>query len=188
MDELLIINAFKNAGIALLVVSSEGFIIACNRAANQMFGHGDGGLSGRHVSELLSIASSEELNAYVAPPATENVIRGMTGRDKNGRPVVLSVHITVSTDPTYGTLHILNLRDIADELEVSRHANDELMLSNNAVQGARIGVFEYFPISNTVNTSVLSDGCELVSVCQQWQSVRPPEDRATPRERRRGSA
>jgi hypothetical protein len=35
---------------------------------------------------------------------------------------------------------------------------------------------------------VLSDGCELVSVCQHWQSVRPPEDRATLRERRHDSA
>ena len=33
---------------------------------------------------------------------------------------------------------------------------------------------------------VLSDECELVSVFQPWQSVRPPEGCATRRERRRG--
>ncbi len=42
-------------------------------------------------------------------------------------------------------------------------------------------------ISPSCARRVVSDECELVSVSEQWQSVRPQEGRATQRERRRGS-
>ena len=73
-------------------------------------------------------------------------------------------------------------RDTSGELDAERSAMDELRRANNAITGARIGVFEYDPISENIVVSdmwreVLElEPSESVDVQEEWRSRVHPDD------------
>lgn len=182
MNDQHIRNAFDHAGVAILLINPQGEIAVCNPAANLLFGYESDGLLRHHVSDVLPIASPEDLNALVVPPARDIVVRGMKSLGKSGDPMQLAVHITPWTDSEHQLQHTLVLRDITAELEAESLAREKLTLSNNAVVGARIGVFEYDPTTDTVIVSdiwrelIELDPWETGNLQLEWRGRVNPED------------
>lgn len=77
------------------------------------------------------------------------------------------------------------LTELAQDFDV--HPNQIKQWRDYLLEGAT-GVFGEAARAEAEPTLVVSDQCELVSVSQPWQCIRPQKGRATRRERRRGSA
>ncbi len=186
MNDSPIIYAFKNMQVPLMIVGSEGQISHCNGATGDLFGYGSEELTGRPVSDVLPIETLAELNAFIEPPAIDAIVKGMIGRSKSGSPVVLGVHITAWTDREQGLQHALVLRDISAELAADQITKKELKLAHNAIKGARIGVFEYDTITDTMTVSEIwrdllglasSDNVDVAweSGAEGWADRLPPQ-------------
>ena len=182
MDDTPVIQAFKQMQVPLMIVDAESRILHCNQATGRLFGYGVEELMQRDVSDVLHVASSTELNAFITPPAVDAMVKGMIGRSKSGKPVVLAVHITAWTDSERGLQHALVLRDVADEMEADRLARERLKLATSAMRGARLGAFEYNPVSNAVMVSDVwreimeLDPSENIDVQQHWRARVHPDD------------
>ncbi|MFP7675594.1 PAS domain S-box protein [Marivita sp. S0852] len=153
MDDSPIIDAFKLMQVPLMVVGPDGGILHCNRATDRMFGYDGDTLIGRPIFDILPVRSISELNTFIKPPAIDAIVKDMIGRNRDGDPIPLAVQITAWENAENGLQHALALRDITDELEAKQLARDELQRANNAIKGARIGVFEYNPLTDTTLVS-----------------------------------
>ncbi len=177
-----IIDAFKHMQVPLMIVGPDGMIVHCNRATNSLFGYGDDGLMGRLVFNVLPIASVAKLNALITPPAMDAVIKGMIGQKRGGNAIPLEIHVTAWSDGERGLLHALVLRDISEELVSDQLSKDELERANSAIKGARIGVFEYNPVADTVIVSDIwrelleLDDSDGIDVQQAWRARVHPDD------------
>ncbi|MDA3858221.1 MAG: PAS domain-containing sensor histidine kinase [Roseovarius sp.] len=184
MGDTAIINAFKHMQVPLMIIGPDGRILHCNRATNRLFGYSADELVGRPAFDVLPIRSVPELNAFIAPPAIDAIIKGMIGRSQRGEPVPLAVHMTAWSDAEHGLQHALVLRDITDEIDAARLAKDEMKRANNAIKGAHIGVFEYNPITDTLIVSDIwrelmeLDGPDFdaIDVQQEWRTRVHPDD------------
>jgi PAS domain S-box-containing protein len=182
MDDLPIINAFKHMQIPLMIIGQTGEILHCNSACHRLFGHDSDDLVGRPVSELLSGASLAELSAQIKPPAIDAIIRNIVGHSKTGTLIPLVIQLTAWADAEQGVQHALALRDASNEVEGAGETKDELKRVNNAVKGARIGVFEYNPVADTVIVSdIWRELMELaptdaVDVQVEWRGRVHPDD------------
>jgi PAS domain S-box-containing protein len=182
MDDSPIIHAFKHMQVPLMIVGPDGAILHCNSATHRLFGYDGDDLMGRPVIDVLSVASVEELNAHIEPPAIDVIIKDMGGRKKSGDPIPLAIHMTAWNDAVRGLQHALVLRDVTEEMEAARLARDELARANNAIKGARIGVFEYNPSADTVIVSDIwrdlleLDPSDTVDVQVEWRGRVHPDD------------
>lgn len=182
MDDSPIIDAFKNMQVPLMVIGPNGEILHCNRAAGRMFGYGGDTLIGRSVFDVLPVTSVAELNAFIEPPAIDAIVKGMIGQKRDGEPVSLAVQITAWKTAEGDLQHGLALRDITEELEAKQSAKDELQRANNAIRGARIGVFEYNPVADTVIVSGIwreileLEESDTIDVQKAWRERVHPDD------------
>jgi PAS domain S-box-containing protein len=185
MDDSPIIYAFKHMHVPLMIVGPDGAILHCNGATHRLFGYDCDDLIGRAVFEVLSVASVEELNAFIEPPAIDAIIKDMTGRKRSGDPIPLAVQLTAWNDAVRGLQHALVLRDVTDEIEAGRFAKAELARVNNVIKGARIGIFEYNPMADTVIVSDIwrdlleLDPSDTVDVQVEWRGRVHPNDLET---------
>lgn len=184
MDDSSIINAFRHMQVPLMIVGPDGAIQYCNDATHRLFGYDGDDLMGRPASLVLPVASVAELNAHIEAPAIDAIIKDMVGTKKNGSPIPLAVHMTASNDAIGGLQHALVLRDITDEMDAACLAKNELTRANSAIKGARIGVFEYNPLTDTVIVSdIWRELLELeptdeVDVQVEWRERVHPDDLA----------
>lgn len=175
MDDTPIINAFKHMQVSLMIVGPDGSILHCNRATNRLFGYGGDDLMGRPVFDVLPVTSVAELHAFIEAPAIDAIVKGMIGRTLGGDPIPLAVQMTVWSDAEYGLQHALILRDITDEIDAARLVKDERKRTDNAISGARIGIFEYDSVADTVIVSDIwrelleLDGSDAIDVQQEWR-------------------
>lgn len=182
MDDTPIIHAFKQMQVPLMIVGPDGAILHCNHATDRLFGYRDSDLMGRPVFQVLPVASVSELNAFIEAPAMDAIVKGMIGRSRTGNPVPLAVHMTAWSDVERGLQHALVLRDVTEEMKQDRQSKDELKRANNAIRGARIGVFEYDPDANTVIVSEIwrelleLDPSDTTDVQEEWRGRVHPED------------
>lgn len=162
MDDTIIVSAFEKLQIPLMIVGPDGKISRCNSATDHLFGFAPGHLLGRSVFDILPVTSLAELNAYITPPAIDVTVKGMIGRKKGDDPIALGAYITAWTDAERGQQHALVLRDITDELDVERLTRQELERTNNAIEGAHIGTFDYNALTDTL---IISDiGKKLLEI------------------------
>lgn len=182
MDYTPIIHAFKKMQVPLMIVGPDGGILHCNDAANRLFGYGGDDLQGRPVFDVLPVASVAELNAFIEASAVDAIFKGMIGRTRGGQPIPLAVQMTVWSDVDHGLQHALILRDITDEIDEAILRKDERKRTESAIKGARIGIFEYNTVTDTV---IVSDiWCELleldesdaIDVQQEWRTRVHPDD------------
>lgn len=165
-----------------MIVGSDGTIHHCNEASNQLFGYSGDALMGRPVFDVLPVRSVSELNAYIKPPADNVIIKGMIGRLNSGHTVPLGIQLTAWTDAERGLQHAMVLRDMTDEVHAKELAKDDLSLANSAINSARIGVFEFNPVTDAVKVS--SIWCKLMGLDQsdpidfreQWMGRIHPDD------------
>ena len=182
LDDSPIINAFKRIQVALMIVGPTGRILHCNPAADSLFGYDSGKLMGRPVFDVLSVTSVAELSAYIEPPAIDAIIKGIAGRTANGQKILLGAQMTVWTEDENGLQHALVLRDIADEVSAERRSRSELERANNAIVGAKIGVFDYVRKTESVNVSDLwrellgVDSVDSDDLKREWLSKVHPDD------------
>ena len=143
MNDLSILHAFKHMPVALMIVGPDGEILRCNAAASDLFGFRRNELIGRSAFNILPLASTAELNAFIVPQKIDTVIKGIKGRKKDGTLVTLGIQMTAWNEAKSGLHHTLVLRDIGVELTAEQNAKAALTRANNALIGARIGIFEY---------------------------------------------
>ena len=155
MNDASILQAFRHMNVPVMIVRPDGAIMHGNPAAHLLFGYDPDDLIGRPVFHVLKIVSMADLDARIKPPAIDAVIKNVIGHKKGGALLPLAVQITAWTNAEQGQQHALILRDVTNEIETTRLKRDELTRANNAINGARIGVFEYNPVTDTVIVSDL---------------------------------
>ncbi len=153
IEDTPIIYAFKNMHVPLMIVGPDGIITQCNEASDRLFAYDGDSLKGQSVFDILPFKSVAELNALMKPPAINAVIKGMIGRNRKGKQILLAANVTVWTDAEHGLQHALALTDIGEDYLLSRASTNELQRANNAIKGARIGVFEFNAVDNSVIVS-----------------------------------
>jgi PAS domain S-box-containing protein len=153
MDDALVIDAFEHIQVPLIIIGPDGVVARCNAAANRMFGYDDSDMTGGSVFDTLPFRSVAELNALIQPPAVDTIVKGVTGRKRNGETILLAMNLTAWTDAERGPLHALALTDIGEDYLLNRASKDELERANSAIRGARIGIFEYNPVDDSVIVS-----------------------------------
>lgn len=178
-DDTQIIQALKHMRMPLMIVGADGIIAQSNEANNQLFAHDN--LIGQSVLDVLDIESVAALTALVEPPAVDAVIKGMTGRTRTGTALLLSVNLTIWHDAERGLQHALALTDIDPEDIANRVSNEALERANCAVNGARIGIFEYNPLNDSVVVSDLwreltNLDAPLSEIQAEWRARVHPDD------------
>ncbi len=181
MDDRQIIHAFKHMQVPLMIIGPDGAITQCNEAGNRLFGYIGDGLIGRSAFDVLPVKSVAELHALIVPPAISAIIKGMIGRNRKGEPIHLGVNLTVWRDAERGCQYALALTDIGEDYLLSRASKDELHRANNAIKGARIGVFEYDAMDNSVIVSdIWREVTEIdvadAEVLTAWRARVHPDD------------
>lgn len=182
MANTLITDAFNHMQVPLMIVGADGRILRYNVATSDLFGYGSDDMMGVSLFDLLPLKSIGELNALIEPPAVETAIKGMIGRKRDGQPVLLAIQLTVWMDGDRGRQHALALRDITDEDVAYRASKDELKRANSAINGARIGVFEYNPVTENVIVSDIwrelfeINETETADIQEAWRARVHPED------------
>ncbi len=184
MDDSNIIRAFKQMQVPLMIVGPKGEIVHYNAAASRLFGYDADELTERAVFDVLPVTSVSELRTHVEPPDVDAVISGMRGRKKNGDQFPLLVHLSFWSDPEQGYQYALMLRDITEEAEATRSAEDEMIRADSALRGARIGVFEYNPLADTIIVNGIwralmeLEDDDPVDVQIEWRKRVHPDDLA----------
>ncbi|UTH48825.1 PAS domain S-box protein [Loktanella salsilacus] len=163
-----------------MTIDVHGGISHSNAAADKLFGY-DESLMGLAVSELLDVQSLEALDSFIHPPEVDANIKLMMGKTKSGGEVPLSIHLTSWTDEG-GLQYAMILRNLTELMIAERASSVELQRANIAINSARIGVFEYFPIEGRVVVSEmwrelmeLSKG-DPVDTQVEWRSRVHPDD------------
>ncbi|WP_108485115.1 PAS domain-containing sensor histidine kinase [Oceaniglobus ichthyenteri] len=159
MEKSPIIDAFKRMQVPLMIVGADGRILECNQATEHLFAYPHGQLVGRATREILPDASLEWLQAQIVPPAIDTVIKGMTGRTRDGDTMLLAANVTAWTDSERGLQHALVLRDITLDASAEKLARNQMKRTNDAIIGAGIAVFEYNRVTDTI------------IVCDQWRAI-----------------
>lgn len=165
-----------------MIVGADGRILNCNPACHHLFGHAPDTLIDMSVFDVLPVSSVAELHAHIRPPAIDGAVSGISGRKRDGTPVPLGIQITAWTEETDGLQLALVLRDLTHAADADRRTRDELTRANNAIRGARIGVFEYHPLTRTVIVSdIWRELLELVpedtvDVQLEWRPRVHPDD------------
>lgn len=188
MNDLSILHAFKHMSVALMIVGPEGEILRCNAAASDLFGFTENELIGRSALNILPLASTAELNAFIVPPRIDTVIKGMKGCKKDGTLITLGIQMTAWHESESGLHHALVLRDISAELTAEQNAKAALTRADNALIGARIGIFEYSLPDRKIVMSDMSralleiDTLVERDILQTWAVRVHPDDHDVARE------
>jgi PAS domain S-box-containing protein len=184
MDDRLMANAIGAAGLAILILDDSDRIIDSNPPADRMLGCVADNLVGIPVSAFLPLEPGRHTGPGSIDGNTQRAVHEITGRDKANRPLHLVVEVVRWADTDGRALSTVLMRDIADERELSRIMQKNLILSDNAIRGANIGVFEYNPLSRSVTVSdIWRQMLELapdenVDLQQEWRSRVHPDDLA----------
>ncbi|WP_108482033.1 PAS domain-containing sensor histidine kinase [Oceaniglobus ichthyenteri] len=185
MADTSITDAFKHMQVPLMILGSEGEIRHCNCATEELFGYKPESLTGRPITDILMVSSMSDIVELVDQPTVDTFAKVLTGRTKQGDQVPLAVRLTTWTDAERGEQHALILRDVSSDLASARQMQDELQRANNAIKGARIGIFEYNPIDQTVVVSdIWRDLLEIeksdtTDVQEAWRSRVHPDELTT---------
>ncbi|MCZ4353547.1 PAS domain S-box protein [Roseovarius aestuarii] len=185
MGESLIIDAFMHMQVPLMIVGPDGVIHHCNQASSRLFGYEDNTLNYLSVFDVLSVKTMSELSAYIEPPAYSAVITDLPGINQSGTPIPLLIQLTAWTDTNGDRQHALAMRDIAEDVKAARLSREELKRAHNAINGARIGVFEYdcetgkLSVSDMWRELMELDGSETQPLMEEWRSRVHPHDAET---------
>lgn len=182
MDKTILEKALSAAGFAVLVLDEADLIIEISQPADRLFGFVPSDLIGKPVSDFLPLDPIVTQALDQAPITPPGVVAEVTMRDKENRELAVAVYAVRWTDPEGKTLTTLFIRDAALEKQVTRSKHNQLVQSDNAIRGARIGVFEYDPVADTVSVSDIwrhmleISPKEQLDVQQEWRSRVHPDD------------
>lgn len=188
MNDLSILHAFKHMPVALMIVGPDGGIIRCNAAASDLLGFTGNELIGHSAFNILPLSSIAELNAFIVPPRIDTVIKGIKGCKKDGTLITLGIQMTAWNEAKTGLHHALVLRDISAELTAEQNARAALTRANNALIGARIGIFEYSLPDGKIVLSDMSralleiDAPVEKDILEMWGARVHPDDQEVARE------
>lgn len=182
MDNTILEKALGVAGFAVLVLDDKDRVIDISLPAARLFGVDQRDLIGKPVSDFLPLdpATVGALDQTATQPP--GVVAEITARTKDNRELVVAVNAVRWIGPDGRRLTTLFVRDAALEKQAARRKHSQLVQSDNAIRGARIGVFEYDPATDSVSVSdiwrcmleILPD--EQMDVQQEWRSRVHPDD------------
>ncbi len=175
-----VLQAFRHIRVPVITVDAAGQISHANAAADELFDYPDT-LIGLMVCDILDVPSVAVLHGYIHPPKIDANIKLMMGKTKSGGEVPLSVYLTSWTDEG-GLQHAMILRNLTEAMRAKTATSVELKRANIAINAARIGVFEYFPLEGRVVVSgmwrklmELEKGVD-VDTQKEWRSRVHPDD------------
>lgn len=178
MNDRLIIDAFKNMPVPLMIVGPAGEIRHSNQANDRLFGYDKGSLSGLPLSDVLPDVSCESMNARAQPAAAVSKT-DIVGRSRHGVVLRLRPMMTAWTTAEHGLQYALLLQSVDANVQAEWLARER---ARNAIEGARIAVFEYNRHTDTVTIcDIWRELLELKSsedtnVREVWRSRVHPED------------
>jgi len=180
MSNAPVLQAFRHVRVPVITVDAAGQISNTNAAADELFGYHET-LIGRVVCDILDVPSVAALHSYIHPPEIDANIKLMMGKTKSGGEVPLSIHLTSWTDEG-GLQHAMILRNLTEVMRAEKATSVELKRANIAINAARIGVFEYFPLEDRAVVSgmwrklmELEKGVD-VDTQKEWRSRVHPDD------------
>lgn len=184
MNDLLLVEALRNAGVATMILDGAGKILFSSLMADRLLGYAPRALEGREVEDILCFSALAKLGRGDDVPEGQTRLHGVRARDVAGKALDLQVEVTAWKDPAGQTCHTLILHNAAAERSLALRLEEELSLSKNALRGACIGVFEYRPLTDEVIVSdmwrdllELAPG-ETTDVQVEWRSRVHPDDLA----------
>lgn len=182
MEKTILEKALNAAGFAVLVLDEADRVIDISEPAARLYGFDPGDLIGKPVSSFLPLDPTMARALDQMPVKPPGVVAEVTTRDKDNRELALAVNTVRWTDPDGRNLTTLFIRDAALEKQIARSKHNQLVQSDNAIRGARIGVFEYDLVTDSVSVSdiwrsMLEIGPdEQLDVQQEWRSRVHPDD------------
>lgn len=189
MNEPMLKDTRPKDGFAVIVLDPKGRIESANLVAARLFLYPEdedgAALEGLIVEDILPHVTLKDLLRHVGPDQRSAVLGAVPGRGFDGEKIELTVQVTPWTDPA-GRLRVtLILRTTAAPSLTATELERELALSNAAVRGAGIGVFEYRPGTDSVTVSeiwrelVEIPADDPVDVQVEWRRRVHPDDLAT---------
>jgi len=182
MSDTLIEKALDAAGFAVLVLDEIDQIVEVSSPAARLLGFDPVELRGEPVSAFLPMASIKPLVLDTMAHGVPGAVIDIVARNRSGQEIPVAVSAVAWKEPDGKCFTTVFIRNFAEEKEVARLAQNQLVLSDNAIRGANIGVFEYDPIADTVTVSdiwrqMLELGVnEIVDVQHEWQCRVHPDD------------
>jgi PAS domain S-box-containing protein len=182
MDNTTLEKALSVAGFAVLLLDEADRILDISPQAARHFGFEPDDLIGKPVSDFLPLGQVMAQALDQLPVKPPGVMAEVTTRDKEDRELAFAVNAVRWTEPDGRILTTLFIRDAALEKQVARGKHNRLVQSDHAIRGARIGVFEFDPVSDAVSVSeiwrhMLEIGPdEKLDVQQEWRSRVHPDD------------
>ncbi|MCB1388119.1 MAG: PAS domain S-box protein [Rhodobacteraceae bacterium] len=137
----------------MVILGPDGRIEDCSVILAPQLGGCVEQIIGQPITEFIPGMTVDRLLELIEPGTRDAVTRGIAGRTLQGGSLDLALLVSPSVGADGRALCSVVVRDISHEVKTERLLQDELMLSDHAVRGARIGVFEYFPDSDLVTVS-----------------------------------
>lgn len=141
------------ASVPVIRSGPDGRIALSNAAANTLFGYDLCTAPGLSIDDLFPDVSVPDLAARIVPPATTIALDAATARRHDGRLLVVRMQVSAWTDARDGTHHTVVMEDPRATAVDGGPGRIEMELDSNAVEAARIGVFSYRPIEDSVEVS-----------------------------------
>jgi PAS domain S-box-containing protein len=184
MSKTILEKALIAAGFAALVLDETECIVDISQPAADLLGFDGAELIGRPVADFLQMDPVKTLILSQTPITPLHQMVEITLRDRAGRALPVAVNALRWSDTDGRTLTTLFIRDVAAERERARITQNQMVLSDNAIRGAGIGVFEYDPKADTIVVSdiwrrmleIAPD--EQLDIQKEWHDRVHPDDLA----------
>jgi PAS domain S-box-containing protein len=171
-----------SSGLSVFILDEDDRVIECSPAAGQILCFSQEEILGRAVTDLLpqlqigTVLEHQLRSEVPGSPVSITVTNG------DSRELSLAINALRWTDSAGKRLTTLLFRDLTQERDLARMAHNRLVQSDNAIQGANIGVFEYDLNTLTVKVSDIwrrileLDPDEQLDVQEEWRSRVHPDD------------
>lgn len=182
VEQDLLAQAIATVEIAVIVLGHEGEVLLGNPAACSLMGYEPDQMTGTDITSVLPSLDRAFLDAHIVPPANSVILHDVAGLHRNNVQRHFNVHVIAWNNPDAPARHTLMLREMTEELAQKRARNAELERAQNAIRGARIGVFEFDTTTKEAHVSdIWRDLMELprdeiVDVQKEWRTRVHPDD------------
>lgn len=182
MDRTVIEQALDSADLSILVLDDKGQIIEITTPAVRLLCLDPEKLVGKSV---LNVFPEFPLGAPFLehrPLQPSFVTLDLVPRDARNRKLPVVADLTSWADSDGRRLTAVVLRNVASDYEGTKIPQRQLILSDNAIRGANIGVFEYDPKNKKISVSDIwrrmleIEPDEHLDVQVEWRGRVHPDD------------
>lgn len=182
MGRTIIEQALNSAELSILVLDDNGQIIESTASTARLLCIESEKLRGKSVFEFLRDLPLGQFSHDRCSPQPKRLKIDVVACDALQREFLVAVTANYWADAHGRPLVTLVIRDVGSERDSDGLAHRQLLLSDNAIRGANIGVFEYDPTTNSIAVSDIwrrmleIDPDDDVDVQVEWRGRVHPDD------------